>query len=183
MELLPQSFYNRDTVTVARDLLGKVIARRFGSSTHFYSIVETEAYRSDDPACHAYKGKTSRNRALFGDVGHTYVYICYGIHSCLNIVARDAHVEAGGVLIRAVLQEASGNRIEGPGRIGKLLQVTPNHNFIDVTQHDSELFALDAPYIDDTRVSITPRIGISKATDVLWRFVVHAEGVSDIELI
>ena len=104
MKPLLKSFYDRDTQLVASDLLGKTIIRIIEGKPSLFMITETEAYRSDDPACHAHRGKTERNSALFGEVGHTYVYLCYGIHYCLNFVARDMLLyPAGGVLIRAVV--------------------------------------------------------------------------------
>ena len=174
MKLLPASFYNRDTVEVARDLLGKEYIRRHGSQVFRGFIVETEAYRSDDEACHAYKGLTQRTAPLFGPVGHTYVYVCYGIHFCLNIVARATDkLPAGGVLIRGV--SVSGHdeypqRIDGPGRSAKALHITKADTGLNVMYEDSSLIILDAPTIPDEIITITPRIGISKSTEALWRF-------------
>jgi DNA-3-methyladenine glycosylase len=175
MEPLPRIFYERDTVEVARDLLGKPFKRTIGDRIIYGLISETEAYRCDDEACHAYRGLTKRTVPLFGNVGHTYVYLSYGIHFCLNIVARNRETTAaGGVLIRAIIKQSSDqktqNLICGPGRSTKALSITTHHNGIDVTQGDSELIIGFAPRVPDSLVQITPRIGISKGIDKPWRF-------------
>ena len=96
MKILPRSFYDRDTVTVARDLLGKTLIRVLPEGTVTAIIAETEAYRSMTQPHMRIGGLTPRNKALFGPVGHTYVYLSYGIHFCLNIVSRDTgHSPAG----------------------------------------------------------------------------------------
>ncbi len=172
---LPRSFYERDTVAVARDLLGKVLICSVADVPFIGRIVETEAYRSDDPACHAYRGLTKRNSALFGPVGHSYIYLSYGIHWCMNIVSRPEGVSAGGVLIRGIEQMSDTNkitrRIDGPGRTGKALQVSLEHNGIDLTQSSSLLCVYDDVY-QPAQVLSTPRIGISQGVDKLWRFVI-----------
>ena len=181
MKPLPKSFYARETVQVARDLLGKRYHRKIGDTIVSGYIIETEAYRSDDEACHAYKGLTKRTAPLFGHVGQTYVYICYGIHYCLNIVARDSTCLAGGVLIRALYQHTSdqkgGMHIIGPGKLAKSLSITTEHIGIPVIDDSSELIITEAPRVPDSLVNITPRIGISKGTDKLWRFSYDPEDV------
>lgn len=97
MKILTRDFYQRDTLIVAQELIGKILIRKINGEILSGRIIETEAYRSDDPACHAYRGKTERTKALFGIPGHTYVYFTYGCHYCLNIVARDEQMPAGGV--------------------------------------------------------------------------------------
>ncbi len=169
MALLSRTFYERDTVLVARELLGKQFIRNLGDRVIKGYIVETEAYRLDDEACHAHRGITKRNAPLFGPVGRVYVYQCYGIHYCFNSVARDTSVAAGGVLIRGVALENS--RIDGPGRTTKALGITLEHTGVDLTDPDSELILLDASPIPDSKVAITPRIGLSKGVDKPWRFV------------
>ncbi len=177
MESLPRSFYERDTVKVARELLGKVFICTLPDQPIMGRIVETEAYRSDDPACHAYRGMTPRTRALFGPVGHTYVYRSYGIHWCVNIVSRDGSVPAGGILIRGIEQLDTDysliQRIDGPGRTGKILLMALEHNSIDVTVPSSALSLYDAEPVSERHVRVTPRIGISQAVDKPWRFIVR----------
>lgn len=100
--ILPREFYNRDPVTVARELLGKLLIRREGRQLLAGRIVEDEAYLgADDPAAHAYNGKTPRNAVLFGPPGHAYVYFIYGNHYCLNVSCMpEGYGE--GVLLRAM---------------------------------------------------------------------------------
>src|SRR5574341_130949 len=103
MKTLSRSFYARDTVDVARDLLGKMLIRKIGNKTISGVITETEAYRyKDDPASHSFSGLTQRNKAVFGPVGIAYVYFTYGMHYCMNVVARNGNYEAGAVLIRSL---------------------------------------------------------------------------------
>lgn len=131
MKILPRSFYARPTAAVARALLGKVLARRVGGRALAGRIVEAEAYASGDPASHAFRGRTERNKALFGEVGRAYIYQTHGMNLCLNIVAKKGK-PAGGVLIRA-LEPLEGIRLmqrrrpetsprnlaRGPGNLSK----------------------------------------------------------------
>lgn len=178
MKPLPRDFYDRDTVSVARELLGKPFVCHLSGSPLYGRIAEVEAYQSDDEACHAYRGKTPRNQALFGPVGHTYVYLCYGIHFCLNVVARNTKkFPAGGVLIRAVALSDSieglsnRRRIDGPGRLAKALNVTKDHNSIDLTDAASQLVIFDDEPLAETEIVVTKRIGLSKGIDKPWRFL------------
>jgi len=103
MNALSREFYEKDTVKVARKLLGKTLVRRIGNDIISGIITETEAYRfDDDPASHAFGKITERNRAMFGEVGRAYVYFTYGMYYCVNAVARSKNFEAGAVLIRAL---------------------------------------------------------------------------------
>ena len=100
---IPRKFYERDTVIVAKELVGKKIIRVDNKSTFSGIITETEAYRaSDDPASHAFNKITKRNHGMFEVVGRTYVYFTYGMYNCLNVVARSKKFEAGAVLIRGL---------------------------------------------------------------------------------
>jgi len=88
--ILKRSFYKRNTVVVAKDLLGKMLVSTVGNAVVSGTITETEAYGAEnDPASHAFRGITERNKAMFGTVGCAYVYFIYGMHYCLNTVARD----------------------------------------------------------------------------------------------
>jgi DNA-3-methyladenine glycosylase len=141
-------------------------------------IVETEAYDGEDPASHAFSGRTGRNFAMFGPPAHAYVYRSYGIHWCLNFVCcREGH--GAGVLIRAV-EPAEGIDLmaqrrglsdryllaSGPGKLCQALGVTREHNALPLAAPPFQLLARAA----DVQVVSGPRIGISKAMDVPWRF-------------
>ncbi len=184
MQRLQAFFFERDTVAVARQLLGKILVHEDPVSDKRLSgyIIETEAYCGlSDPASHAACGKTPRNAALFGPSGSAYVYLIYGLHTCLNLVAHPPDVPAGGVLIRAVqpiegieeMQEKRGilvlrNLTNGPGKVGQAFGITLTDNGLDITSITSRLYVLDP--MKPVRFTATPRIGISKNKEVLWRF-------------
>lgn len=169
MQKLTHGFYNRPTVQVAQDLLGKTLVFQGQQSI----ITETEAYvGQDDPACHAAKGITPRTKVMFGRAGVSYVYLIYGLYYCLNFVTEEEGFPAA-VLIRGVL--IKDKHLNGPGKVCRDLGVTKNHNEIDLVKSD-EFFVMDTgtPVPD---FKATPRIGIKVGTDKLWRFVVDKEGI------
>ncbi len=167
---LPRSFYARDTVAVARDLLGKVI--RHGPVRA--RIVETEAYLgTGDAAAHSARGPTPRTRVIFGPAGHAYVYLIYGMHYCLNIVAEQKGV-AGCVLIRAVepMDAAPGSALSsnGPGKLTRTLGITLDHYGVDLTRGP---ITLHGPADQRSfEMGTSPRIGISQAVDLPLRFFI-----------
>ena len=180
MKILARSFYERDTIIVARDLIGKIIVRQWQGHTISGMIVETECYRNDDPASHAYRGKTERTKALFGPPGHAYIYFSYGVHWCFNIVAHGVP-HAGGVLIRAleplegieIMEKNRGikslkNLTNGPGKLAQALHITKKEYGLDLTKK-GPLYILDN-HIKRDLITTTPRIGISKAKEELLRF-------------
>lgn len=185
MKIFSYSFYARHTTIVARELLGALLIRSHNGVLHGGIITETEAYTNDEPACHAFKGQTERNGALFGAVGHAYVYFIYGKHFCLNAVAHDkAQHAAGGVLIRALhpvigiehMLQKRGVKglkklISGPGTLAQALSIDRSHNGIDLTT-GQELYIAQGVTVPDADVKITPRIGLSQAKDLLRRYVV-----------
>ena len=141
-------------------------------------IVETEAYDREDPASHSFSGPTERNGAMFGAPGHAYVYRSYGIHWCLNFVCREAG-HGAGVLIRALEPLAGLDRMRarrgleaerllcsGPGKLCQALAVSRQHNGMALALPPFELAAAPQPI----EVVEGPRIGISKAMEVPWRF-------------
>lgn len=181
---IPRSFYQRDTLLVARELLGALLVREYNGQQLVGIISETEAYGgSNDAASHCYKKKSERNSAMFGPVGHTYIYFIYGIHYNLNIVAKSSDTPAGGVLIRGIIPVAGQNIMHalrgavpaaqltnGPGKLCQALSIGRAYNHHDVTKQ-GELYLLPGTPVPDQDVVQTPRIGISKAQDLLWRFV------------
>ena len=181
MNILPREFYLKNTVTVAKNLLGKRINRKIGRSEISGIITETEAYRyKDDPASHAYRKITERNRAMFGNVGRAYVYFTYGMYYCFNVVARHPNTAAGAVLIRSIepekglkiMQENRNianmkNLTNGPAKLAQALEITKEHYGIDLTKK-SKIYITEG--IKPNKISKAPRIGISKATEKLWNF-------------
>lgn len=135
-------------------------------------ITETEAYRRDDPASHSHTGPSPRNRAMFGPAGRTYVYRSYGIHLCLNVVAQ----EGEAVLIRSILPQLGLDLMAsrrappfgtGPGRVGRSLGITLDDNG---RPFDGEDFSIHLA-VESPALIRGPRIGITKAVDLPWRFV------------
>ncbi len=183
MKIMPRSFYARDTVTVARDLLGKILVREIDGKIVSGMIVETEAYKyKEDPASHAFGGKTDRNRAMFEKVGSAYVYFTYGMHYCVNVVARDFSAESGAVLIRSLvpnegiefmMKQRKTNQISnltnGPAKLTQALKITKEQYGTDLTKK-SQLYIIETQKTDDFTIASRPRIGIKKATDKLWNF-------------
>ncbi|HSB56257.1 MAG TPA: DNA-3-methyladenine glycosylase [Nitrosopumilaceae archaeon] len=186
MKIISHSFYARDTVDVARDLLGKILIRKIGNKIISGVITETEAYRyKDDPASHAFGGLTERNKAMFGSVGMAYVYFTYGMHYCMNAVARGDNYEAGAVLIRAldpkegvnfmVRQRKTkkfSNLTNGPAKLTQALQISKKQYGADLAKQSS-LFIIDGIKIKDSEIIKRPRIGIKKATNRLWNFTIQ----------
>ncbi|NRB10238.1 MAG: DNA-3-methyladenine glycosylase [Rickettsiaceae bacterium] len=164
---LSREFFSRNTVDVARDLLGKKLI--FGSFTGI--ITETEAYRgNDDPASHAYKRATPRSKIMFGLAGFTYVYLIYGMYHCLNITTENEN-QPGAVLIRGLQIYTPNNKLlDGPGKICRQLAINKDHNNIDVTSNNDFYFTDSNNRVD---FQATPRIGISNGQDKLWRFIIN----------
>ena len=163
---LPPSFFERSVVTVARELIGK----RMMVAGQTCWIRETEAYGgTDDPASHANRGPTPRSSIMFGPSGRFYVYLIYGMHHCVNIVAHEQG-HAGAVLIRGI--QFNTQNIDGPGRVCRRLNITREQNDLDLTKSD-QYCLIDDPL--PNTIECLPRIGIRKATNRLWRFRSTAE--------
>ena len=159
---------------VARRLIGvTVLVNGVGGR-----IVEVEAYDREDPASHAFSGKTARNFAMFGPPAHVYVYLSHGIHWCMNFVCREEG-HGAGVLIRAIEPLAGIGQMvarrglsdprllcSGPGRLAQAMGVTREYNAMPLAAPPFELL----PRQGRVQVVVGPRIGISKAVDVPWRF-------------
>lgn len=180
---LGRAFYARDPVTLARDLLGRILFFESPKGLLSGRIVETEAYTgAADPASHAYRGATRRNTVMFGPAGYAYVYFTYGMHHCLNVVA-EREGAAGAVLLRsleplgglAVMRDLGGRAgderlCSGPGKICKAFGLTLAHNGLDLTRGPLGI-AAGRP-VDDRLVKVGPRIGISRAADFPYRFTI-----------
>jgi DNA-3-methyladenine glycosylase len=158
--LLTEDFYRRDTVTVARALLGKTLVSGGVSGV----ICEVEAYLgAGDGAAHAARGITERTKVIYGPPGRAYVYLIYGMHNCLNLIA-EPDGTPGCVLIRGV------TGVSGPGRLTRHFGITRAFNAATVFEPSSPLRVFDTG-LTTGRVEVTPRIGISKAVDWPLRFV------------
>ena len=171
-----RDFFARPVLQVARELIGWTV--RHGETAG--TIVETEAYHMEEPACHAFVGVTPRTATLFGPPGIAYVYRSYGIHALLNAVCEPEDVGAA-VLIRALeptdgvelMRERRGmERVEdlcsGPGKLTQALDIELHHNGTDLLGNGPVV--LEPPADDAPAVVAGPRIGITKAADLPWRF-------------
>jgi DNA-3-methyladenine glycosylase len=172
-QLHPDDFSGNSEI-VARELIGAVLLVGGVGGR----IVETEAYDRTDPASHSFSGPTPRNEAMFGPPGRAYVYRSYGIHWCINFVCREEG-HGAGVLIRAIepleglatMRERRGLDDErllcsGPGRVGQALAITRELSGLRLDRPPFKVFARD----QDPPVVAGPRIGITKAMEVHWRF-------------
>ena len=194
MQVLSRQFYNRDTLQVSRELLGKLLVRVLPDGTKLVCrITETESYIGRcDKACHAYGYKrTARTETLFARPGTAYIYLIYGMYFCLNFVTEEEG-EPAAVLIRGAVPVKNGdiiaenrfgckmedmtpyqrkNFLNGPGKLCRGLNLTRSENGLDLL--GQELYVCDAPLPDPGTVRIGKRIGIDyaeEAVDFPWRF-------------
>jgi DNA-3-methyladenine glycosylase len=179
---LSQAFFARSAVRVARDLIGCTFLFRGAGGR----IVETEAYRQDDPCCHAYRGETARNAVLFGPPGHLYVYFTYGMHFCAN-VACEPEGAGAGVLLRAIVPERGVAEMtvrrgvedprllcSGPARLAQALGIGREQNGLPVWEPPLTILSRrggGAPIAARPRVVTTPRVGVRGGDQRPWRFV------------
>lgn len=172
---LRSGFFNRSVHQVAPELIGAILlVEGIGGR-----IVEVEAYHHTDPAAHSFNGRTERNAVMFGPPGHAYVYRSYGIHWCLNFVC-EAEGSASGILIRALepvaglpaMRRRRGLKDErllcsGPGRLGEALGITRDkHNGARLDRTPFQVFGRE----EMPEIVTGPRIGISKAAEMPWRY-------------
>ncbi len=182
MKVISKTMFLNDTEKSARNLLGKLLVHRLPEGEVAGKIVETEAYLSEkDSACHASRGKTRRNEAMFGPPGTAYVYLIYGMYYCFNVVTREKGI-GEAVLIRA-LEPLEGidymchrrgtshklNLASGPGKLCQAMGITKDHNGIELTGQYN-LFILDTG--ENLPYKRSPRVGISTAKNKLLRFYV-----------
>jgi DNA-3-methyladenine glycosylase len=186
-EVLRPAFYDRDPRQVAVDLLGCILVHETPEGVASGIIVETEAYRPEDPACHAYKGPTMRNRNIFGRPGIAYVYLTYGVHKLLNAVCEGEGV-GSAVLVRA-LRPLEGletmrerrkrdiNLCNGPGRLTQALNIELTLDGKELTEPPLYIKRGNAP---EGEIIATTRIGISRGTELPWRYLVR--GATDVSV-
>ena len=188
LPVLPRAFYLRPPDQVARELLGKVVVRRYEGRRLAGRIVEAEAYCGmDDPAAHAFAGKTARNAVLFGPPGFAYVYFIYGMHYCLNLNC-EPEGQAGCVLLRALepleglatmarlrgLDRGADPRLltSGPGRLCQALDIArETHNGLDATSRRSGLHVEDDGFVPE-EIAVSTRVGIRRAAERPLRFAI-----------
>ncbi len=180
---LSRRFFSRPTLEVAPDLLGKILVRNKGSARIAGRIVEVEAYRhADDPASHAHRGLTPRNRLMFGEAGRAYVYFIYGMYYCVNVVTERTGV-AGACLIRALepveglaFMQKRRNTLNvhaltsGPGKLCQALAIDRMCNGLDL--RGDELFITDDGF-REFKIKRSPRIGIRVGAEKPWRFFIE----------
>jgi DNA-3-methyladenine glycosylase len=191
VRLLPRDFFARPSVEVAPDLLGCVLEHETADGLVAVELTEVEAYAgASDPASHAYRGKTRRNAVMFGPPGHAYVYFTYGMHFCVNVVCLGEEGSASAVLLRAgrviageELARARRTRsttviaprdlARGPARLCQALGIDRSQNGADMVSAGSPLRMLSGTVIQPAtsrRIVTGPRVGVSSAAEVPWRF-------------
>jgi DNA-3-methyladenine glycosylase len=195
--LIPRDFFARNSVEVAPDLLGCVLEHETAAGMVAVELTEVEAYAGrSDPASHAYRGKTPRNAVMFGPPGHAYVYFTYGMHFCVNLVclgngsASAVLLRAGRVIEGEDLARARRTKVtatvsfrdlaRGPARLCQALDIDRSLDGADVCVPDSPLRmrwpdASTTARSADRKILSGPRVGISVAAEVPWRFWVEDE--------
>jgi DNA-3-methyladenine glycosylase len=175
--VLERDVLARDALVVAPELLGKILV----SGECAGRIVEVEAYRSDEPAAHSFRGPTPRTQVMFGPAGHLYVYFSYGMHHCANVVT-GAEGDGQAVLLRALTplrgldvmatrrHGRTAHLADGPGKLCQALALDRSHTGIDLCA-GGEIRIVDDGTPPPSVILTTPRIGITKAVDLPWRFV------------
>lgn len=177
-------FFKTATPQLAKNLLGCILVRKTPQGNIAGIITETEAYTEADEAAHSFGGKkTLKNKIMFKSGGYLYVYFTYGMHYCLNIVS-EKEGKGCAVLIRAVrptkglnlIRSNRGNREDndltnGPGKLCQALDITLKHNGLDLTSEQSPIYLINRK-VKPSLIKSTPRVGISKAKDKPWRFII-----------
>jgi DNA-3-methyladenine glycosylase len=187
---IPRDFFARHAVEVAPDLLGCVLEHETADGLVAVELTEVEAYEGQsDPASHAYRGKTRRNAVMFGPPGHAYVYFTYGMHFCVNLVClgegsasalllRAGAVIAGEDLARARRTQgrlASRDLARGPARLCQALDIDRSLDGADVCSVDSPLRVRAHATGTPRRILTGPRVGVSRAAEIPWRFWFEGE--------
>jgi DNA-3-methyladenine glycosylase len=159
---LPRSFYNRNTLSVARELLGKHLVHCRNGLVRSGRIVEVEAYLGPhDLAAHSSKGLTQRTKVMFGAPGHAYVYLIYGMHHCMNVVT-EPEGHGAAVLLRALEPMRNLDRSSsGPGLLCRAMDISLEHNAMDLL--GPELFILEPENAETVKVVKRPRVGVDYA--------------------
>ncbi|MEE4270070.1 MAG: DNA-3-methyladenine glycosylase [Thermoanaerobaculales bacterium] len=191
MSVLTRGFYQRPTVDVARELLGKIVIRSAEGGLVALRITEVEAYLGEsDPACHTYGGRrTRRTETMWGPAGAAYVYLIYGIHSCLNVVTvgegvPEAVLVRGGAPVAGIdlIRRRRGARVpvsrlsDGPGKLCQALAVDRGQDGADLCRRESGIWFVDDPDRAEPVIRAAARVGIDYAGEAAaWplRFLAH----------
>lgn len=195
MTILPRDFYNRPTLTVARELIGARLVRILDGVRLAGLITETEAYISGkDLACHARAGRTPRTAVMFEEPGHAYVYFTYGNHWMLNVVTERVGFPAA-VLIRAIqpvegvdimLERRNGRDTFGPGKLCQAMGITKRENGVDITETTGGLWIETGVNVPNSAVTKGPRVGLNNTPEPWlskpWRFLVKGWHISKEEI-
>lgn len=173
-KILKKSFYLKSTLDVARNLLGCVLVKKIGKKEIRAVITETEAYvGEDDLASHASRGRTSRTETMYGQAGHAYVYMVYGMYYCLNVVTEKRDFPAA-VLIRSVkIEGIEYKKTNGPGKLCRVLKTDRKLNGHDMSKGENLWIEKSAQRISKKTILTDRRIGIDYAKhckEYLWRF-------------
>ena len=192
-KVLPRKFYAENTLKVAQDIVGCFLVRKYRGKISRATIMETEAYvGEDDLACHAYRGRTPRTVVMYGEPGHAYIYMIYGMYYCLNIVTEPRDFPAA-VLIRGVelnpsptlplkkgessilpfCKRGTKGDLNGPGKLCKFLKIDKRLNKLDITKGEKLWIEKRDPKIKLPKIKKSKRLGIDYAKhcrEYLWRF-------------
>ncbi|WP_119730757.1 DNA-3-methyladenine glycosylase [Thermomonospora amylolytica] len=187
-DLLDRDFFDRPVEEVAPALLGQVFAHRTDEGEVAVRLTEVEAYAGPlDPASHSYRGRTARNAVMWGPPGHAYVYFTYGMHFCVNLVCgpdgtasavllRAGEIVAGLDLARSRRPRSTVRDLaRGPARLCQALAVDRAHNGLDVCDTGSPLRILSGDVVDPAGIRTGPRVGVTAAKDVPWRFWIDGD--------
>jgi DNA-3-methyladenine glycosylase len=189
--MIQEPFYQRETIAVAKELLGKILVHENIEGTTAGRIVETEAYRGpEDRAAHSYGGRrTARNEVMFGQKGRAYVYFIYGLYYCFNVIAGNVSGKPEAVLIRALEPVVGveimakrrgtkdgklGNLANGPGKLCMAMSILKAQDKTDLT--DPPLYIEDAPLVLQDDIMETTRVGVDYSGEwknKLWRFYIR----------
>lgn len=189
--ILQRLFYQRDTITVSRELLGKILVHESSQATTAGRIVETEAYLGpEDQAAHSSGGRrTARNEIMFGQKGYAYVYFIYGLYHCFNVTTGKTPGKPEAVLIRALepvqgedimakrrgtKQRKNNNLTNGPSKLCIAMNISRSQNKTDLTS--PPLYIKDAPAVPQKNIAKTTRVGIDYAGEWKykpWRFFIR----------
>lgn len=193
---LPREFYNRPTLTVARELIGARLVRMLDGIKLVGLITEAEAYiGEEDLACHAKAGCTPRTQVMYGPPGYAYVYFTYGNHWMLNAVT-DQDGFPAAVLIRAIQPiegvqvmsvRRNGRDTFGPGKLCQAMGITKSENECDLTEADSDLWIEPGISVPEKNVTIGPRVGLNTVPEPWfskpWRFLVEGRKIEGVETV